>query len=323
MSPSPIRPDRETPHQHISSEHRMRPAVPHSVLPRFMRVLMALLLLGLGLYVGVNYHDDLQHFFSADQQKPAVIAPNTMTQQAPAEVVEDATLTGQIDRLDKAGNLNAPDVLAVEAVTLPTLERSDDFFRSEWALLSADARMAEWASTDQLLRKAMTVLDNLARGKVMTSLLRSFSPAEAMPALPLPVAPEGEQVEHFRLDPSGYERFTSTVAVINGLDNTQLVGFYIKLRPLFQQAYLELGYPSGHVDDVIFKALRVINAVSVPVGEMDLIRPKVKYQFADPALEALSPLEKLFIRMGPQNSRVLQQKAASIEPLLRSQLPAR
>lgn len=322
MSPSSLRPDRETAHQHMHSDYRLRQAAPRSVLSRMRVLLIAVLLLGLGLYVGLHYHDDIQKLLSVDQQKTATVAADMATRQTPVAVAEEGALSGQINRLD-GGELTEPQPVIADAVILPTLERSDEFFRSQWALLSSDARMAAWAETDQVIRKAMTVLDNLARGKVLFSLLRSFAPSEGMAVLPLPVAVHDAQILRFRLDPAGFERFTGAVAMLNGIDNVRLVEFYITLRPLFQQAYLELGYPSGHVDDVVFKALRVINAVSVPAGDIDLIRPKVKYQFADPALEALSPLEKLCIRMGPQNSRILQQKAAELDALLRSQLPAR
>jgi hypothetical protein len=36
-------------------------------------------------------------------------------------------------------------------------------------------------------------------------------------------------------------------------------------------------------------------------GDIEVVQPKVYYQFADPNLESLKPLQKQLLRMGPQN----------------------
>jgi hypothetical protein len=41
-------------------------------------------------------------------------------------------------------------------------------------------------------------------------------------------------------------------------------------------------------------------------GDMILIRPKVYFQFADPALEKLPETHKLMLRMGPENARSIK-----------------
>jgi len=38
-------------------------------------------------------------------------------------------------------------------------------------------------------------------------------------------------------------------------------------------------------------------------GQIELQRVSLVYQFADPKLEALPPLQKQLLRMGPENSR--------------------
>ena len=48
--------------------------------------------------------------------------------------------------------------------------------------------------------------------------------------------------------------------------------------------------------------------LDVPIleGDVQLVRPKVLYQYADPGLETLSPLQKQVLRAGPQNVDRLQ-----------------
>jgi len=42
----------------------------------------------------------------------------------------------------------------------------------------------------------------------------------------------------------------------------------------------------------------------------------VNYKFADPSLEALSPLQKQLVRMGPTNTKRVQDKAKEIRGAL-------
>ena len=41
------------------------------------------------------------------------------------------------------------------------------------------------------------------------------------------------------------------------------------------------------------------------------------YRFEDPQLESLSPIQKQLVRMGPQNSRVIQAKVGEMARELR------
>jgi hypothetical protein len=49
-------------------------------------------------------------------------------------------------------------------------------------------------------------------------------------------------------------------------------------------------------------------AAPEPQGPIELVQPKVFYQFADPKLEDLSAGQKLMVRMGPANERSLKAK---------------
>jgi len=42
----------------------------------------------------------------------------------------------------------------------------------------------------------------------------------------------------------------------------------------------------------------------------------VLYVLADPALEALGPVEKHLLRMGPRNARLVKEKAAALQRAL-------
>jgi len=43
-------------------------------------------------------------------------------------------------------------------------------------------------------------------------------------------------------------------------------------------------------------------------GPIQLVQPKVMFQYADPNLESRSAGQKLLLRMGPANERIVKQK---------------
>jgi len=53
---------------------------------------------------------------------------------------------------------------------------------------------------------------------------------------------------------------------------------------------------------VLIRAIDKVLAAPDASGDLILIRPKVYFQFADPALEKLPDSHKLLLRMGPDNA---------------------
>jgi hypothetical protein len=79
------------------------------------------------------------------------------------------------------------------------------------------------------------------------------------------------------------------------------------IDPLLESALAEIGIeaPPGEVFET---AMREVLEVPVLEGEgrVELVQPNVMYEFANPELESLSPLQKQVLRMGPENVRRLQ-----------------
>jgi hypothetical protein len=84
------------------------------------------------------------------------------------------------------------------------------------------------------------------------------------------------------------------------------------LQPLFDAAYAELGYPGRSFDNALRQAISNVLDAQVVGGTILLTQPSVNYHFADPRLENLSDLEKLLIRMGPENTGKVQQKVREL-----------
>jgi hypothetical protein len=57
-------------------------------------------------------------------------------------------------------------------------------------------------------------------------------------------------------------------------------------------------------------------------GPVELVRPKVMYQFANPELEELSAGQKVLIRIGPQNAAAIKAKLHELRRELGADGPA-
>ena len=202
---------------------------------------------------------------------------------------------------------------APEAPPLPALDESDAFAAEQLAALVGADTVASWFLTDDLVRRITATIDNLPREKVAMRQ-RPLKPMDT------PFAPSGEEGA-WTLGPDNYARYAPWVRVVEGLGPDAIAAFYVRLYPLFQQAYVELGHLDGYFNDRVVAVIDHLLAAPVPEGPVALVRPTVMYQFADPALESLSAGQKFLIRMGPDNSarvkgqlRALRERIASRPP---------
>jgi len=75
------------------------------------------------------------------------------------------------------------------------------------------------------------------------------------------------------------------------------------------QVFREFSYPDEYsLEDIFTKAAAVILAAPARDGQVALERQSARYKFADQQLEALNPVHKQMLRMGPDNTRIIQNK---------------
>jgi hypothetical protein len=112
--------------------------------------------------------------------------------------------------------------------------------------------------------------------------------------------------------PTNDARYTPYVRLLDSVDTGKMVATYQRFYPLFQQAYVELGYPNGYFNDRLVEVIDVLLATPVPGGPIALEQPKVTYQFADPALESVPAGQKILLRIGPANAAKVKAKLSEI-----------
>jgi hypothetical protein len=205
-----------------------------------------------------------------------------------------------------------------EPIELPPLNASDALVREMVEELSSHPRLASWLATDELIRKFVATVDNIAEGTSPRPHLQT-----AAPSAPFPAIRENDEVV---LDPEGYRRYDSVVAAFSGLDPAKTVELYHRLKPLIEEAYRQLGYPDTDFDDTLERAIVALLEVPVVEGEVPLVAKVKSYEYADPRLEGLTDAQKHLLRTGPDNVRRVQAELRALARELgipRDELPER
>jgi len=123
------------------------------------------------------------------------------------------------------------------------------------------------------------------------------------------------------LDPSNYGRYKPLVQLIRSTDTKSLISTYSRYYPLFQEAYESLGHPPEYFNDRLIEVIDHLLATPELEGPIALAQPNVLYEFADPKLESSSAGQKVLIRMGAENAKVVKEKLRELRGELVTQHP--
>lgn len=186
---------------------------------------------------------------------------------------------------------------------LPALGASDDEMRAELAR-ELGPGIVERLVFEDFVRHVVASIDNLPREQVATRL----NPLRATAGVPR-VERRGNEII---LAPANDARYAAGVAAVESVDAAKLGALYRRWYPLFQQAYEELGYPTGYFNDRLVEAIDDLLAAPEVKGPIRLVQPKVLYEFADPALEERSAGQKMMIRIGAANEARVKAKLREI-----------
>ena len=213
-----------------------------------------------------------------------------MPEPQPASVAEKA--------VPPAGQAAAPQFPLVE------LDKSDDLVRQLAKEISTHPRIPVWLMSDHLIRRFVASVDNIANGLSPRPHINFFIPEDDFKIV--------KKGNLFYADPDGYSRYNPVVDVIISLDIEQCIYVFRSLKPLFQEAYRDLGYPDQDFQETFFKAVVELLKAPIVEGDVRLERTVVSYVMADPKLEDLSDAQKHLLRMGPENVGAVQTKLREI-----------
>jgi hypothetical protein len=195
-----------------------------------------------------------------------------------------------------------------QPVQLPALDDSDAHIRN--ALLGILGKRAPFFITfDGFARRFVSTVDNLAK-------------EQASPQM-WPVIPTAGQFEaEVRADGTAVTahnatRYAAFVRFVEMIDARKATAMYLRLYPLFQQAYEELGNPDKYFNDRVVAVIDHLLATPERSGPIRVKLVEVKgapqrpgrlFQFEDPKDEARSAGQKILLRIGPDNAARLKAK---------------
>jgi hypothetical protein len=186
------------------------------------------------------------------------------------------------------------------ALPLPALNDSDELVRKKAQDLSTYAKLAEWLKVNDLIRKITAAVDNIAHGMSPRAHLKFLTPQKSFT-----VVKKGKELY---LNPQSYRRYDLVADVFASLDAHVSVRILRELKPLFQEAYRELGYPNQDFHTTLIEAIEELLSTPIVKGDIAVVQGVVTYQMTDEHLEDLDDAQKDFLRMGPQNIRKVQNK---------------
>jgi DUF3014 family protein len=202
---------------------------------------------------------------------------------------------------------------APQAAPLPTVKESDPALKDAiTGLIGADA-FARYVVPEQILHRIVATIDNLPRKTYAQRLNPVKTPGGQF-------ATAGKD-DSLAIAPANAARYAPFVAVFDAIPTDKAVEAYIHLYPLFQKAYVDLGYPNGYFNDRLVEVIDHLLATPDVQGPVKLVVPHVLYEYADPDLQSRSAGQKLLIRMGTDNAKKVKAKLSEIRARVAKEKP--
>jgi len=183
-----------------------------------------------------------------------------------------------------------------QTIDLPTLDSSDSLLRQLVATLSKHPLLARLMATDGLVRAATLAVVQIGDGRTPIDALKPLRPATRLQIV---------GTTSGRVDPTSYQRWDGPAAALVSVSPTDAAQLYVNVKPLIDQAYIELGHPGEDFDAAIVRAIQILaDTPEIPADPL-LLRRSGYFEHDDSTLRALRPVQKQLMLMGPDNKRRL------------------
>lgn len=284
MPESDIRDTRDAP------EFRPRRETPVGTIIVIVLVLLA------AAFFGWRWYQQQQQ---PPETTPVAAAPNDGTPPPPAPAPAPQSQEPR----------NPMDGIAVPDAGLTNATDTDTRVMKALVDLFGSKNVADFLQFDGIVRRFVATVDNLAREQ---------APASAWPVQQTKqrfiTSGQGDKQV---IAANNAARYNPMVLFGESVDPAKAAKAYARLYPLFQQAYEELGYPGRYFNDRLVAVIDHLLQAPEPAGPVQVRlvevkgdipsqRPWVRYEYADPQLEAMSSGQKIMVRMGLENERKLK-----------------
>ncbi|MCF7982234.1 MAG: DUF3014 domain-containing protein [Pseudomonadales bacterium] len=257
-----------------------------------LTALLWLILIAVGVYYAwFRNTEDTQPVTNADS--PEQVVPEPAPIRYPVELPSAETETTVAQTTETAPEPPLPKLVESDPRVLEILQET-----------VGDEVLQPVLVPQHIISRIVTTIDNLTPAKLAIN---------AVPLKPVPGKIKVEEKDkHLYLSAQNSQRYTPYIDLLDKANTTDIVRIYRKLYPLFQESYQELGNPSAYFNDRLIEVIDHLLAAPEPSYPIELVQPKVFFEYADPELEAASAGQKILFRIGPENAAKLKNKLREI-----------
>lgn len=187
-------------------------------------------------------------------------------------------------------------------VVLPSLADSDKSVFKELTDMSWHHDFAALFINKDIIHRFVVFVDNMASGTIVREFASFKPPISRFKVL--------ETEQEMVIDNSSFERYDVYMAIISSAQPEEMVALYKKYQPLVKQVYGEIGYPDHDFTNTLIQAIDHVLEAPVVEGRIELVSPKVMYDFKNEEWQSLTHVQKQVLRLGGENVKKLK-------PLLR------
>jgi hypothetical protein len=235
----------------------------------------------------------------------------------PASAPAAETSTAQLPPHEAASASPAP---TLHPAAAEDMVRAEDITSALTRMLGRD-EVLKFLDTTDFPRRFVATLDNLGR---------EHAPLSVWPVQPTPgrflATGDGDST---RVAAENELRYAPFVAFVGSVDAARAVDLYRRMYPVLEGAYRDLGFRGRPLNARVFEIIDLLLATPEPTqppkvtltevkGPMEAPRPWTRYEYQDPGFQRLAAGQKMLLRMGAANRKVLKTKLQQLrQELLR------
>lgn len=258
-------------------------------------LVLAVVALGVALYVRFN---------------PSAVpeaAPETAVAQEPASGVSADDAANEIKHPLPADKEPAEEAaVGAKPVTL-TAQNVGTEIAARWKLFFGTEEGREFLRLENFVRHFALMFENATETKIPAQA--SIFEAVNGDFLTKTV---GDKVQ---ISEDNFRRYDAYASMLKSADLKKITAFYVRLYPLLQAAYAEMGR-KGYFNDRVVDVLDQIIAAKEPGVEVSLMIDGGRFVFEDAELEAAPAVQKVLYRIGPAHSALLKERLKELRALL-------
>ena len=265
---------------------------------RFSLLAVAIVLVGVIGLIVYRYQQQVALVAVADLASQASAKPSPLVSDEPAASTSSAPGDKRAKPVEESAALSPQPMPNPSYIVLPKLNASDTAVAQALEQLGG-LSLLKMVVDEERVRKFVRAVHGLSEGHVVQDFRPILSPSGNFKVLETgEVDTEGKALYRMRRD--NVDRYAPFIGSLQNIDVTQALVLYQQYYPLFDEAYAELGLPQSSFHKVMLSATQKCLAPLPNTERAVLQQPKVMYEYIDPQFEQLSGVQKLLLRLSPE-----------------------